>query len=426
MDEQSRVDEQEPVAEEVAEALEEEKEQARRFSLEDIRNGNWFISLLKRVLRTFDHNARASYFQQKYPGLSRDALADKLISVTSQHAAIAGGITGATTTVDQIATLTSLGLTTSLFVGSIGGEMLYTTAIQLRLVLDLSVVYGIEFDPEDPEDIMVIFGYALGVAPVEFIGATLTTAAATTAKTLVKTYISGETLRAVKKFGSKYLGVKILQRSIIKYAMPVASTATGSMYNYITTQSLGYIASAHFRNLGAASEELKKLVSRQKTYDMVFPAAMMYIAQVDEKMNEQELQLYMSTLKRMSLEGHTNEEFKCLVDTEESIIAAIQKLVVPEQKQCLLDLLILMAIYDGKLVDAEEAFLTKVAETLDIAMDMEQVQQRVREYEAVVKETIGNQTSSAIKAAAAKVREKMKRTNQQQEQVEGATAEGAA
>jgi uncharacterized protein (DUF697 family) len=56
-------------------------------------------------------------------------------------------------------------MTAAIFVGAIGAEMLYLAQIQMRLVLDLSVVYDLQLDPEDPEDVMMIFGYALGVTP---------------------------------------------------------------------------------------------------------------------------------------------------------------------------------------------------------------------------------------------------------------------
>jgi hypothetical protein len=84
---------------------------------------------------------RAKYFHQKYPFLPRDEIADKLISVTTRWATIAGGIAGATTTADQITAIGSAGMTLPLFLGAIGAEMIYLASIQMRLVLDLSVVY---------------------------------------------------------------------------------------------------------------------------------------------------------------------------------------------------------------------------------------------------------------------------------------------
>jgi hypothetical protein len=49
----------------------------------------------------------------------------------------------------------------------------------------------------------------------------------------------------------------------------------------MTTKSVGRIAKAHFKNRGQVTDELRTLVSRQNTYDLAFPAAAMYMAQVD-------------------------------------------------------------------------------------------------------------------------------------------------
>ena len=87
---------QDEVAEaEVSSELEEAKSFAKTLKIEDVKSGQWFIALLQKVVQSYDRNARAEYFQQKYPGLPPDDIADILISVTVKYATIAGAITGA-------------------------------------------------------------------------------------------------------------------------------------------------------------------------------------------------------------------------------------------------------------------------------------------------------------------------------------------
>lgn len=203
-----------------------------------------------------------------------------LISVTVRYAAVAGGIAGTSATANQLTTVASAGLTAPLFFGTIGSEMIYLSYIQMRLVLDLSVVYDLQLDPDDPEDVLMVFGYALGVAPTELVGAGARKAAGAGTATVIKKYISKDVLKAIQNFAQK-LGFKILQRTILKYAVPVASAAVGSSYNYTTTRTLGKIAKSHLKNRGEVTEELRNLVSRQNTYDLVFPAAVLYTVQVD-------------------------------------------------------------------------------------------------------------------------------------------------
>ncbi len=194
--------------------------------------------------------------------------------------------------------------------------MLYLAQIQMRLVLDLSVIYDLQLDAEDPEDILMIFGYALGVTPTEMLGKGLQAAARAATKGAVKKYISKDTLKAVQKFASR-LGFKILQRTILKYAVPVASAAIGSSYNYVTTKSVGRIAKAHLKNRGKVTDELRILVSRKNIYDLAFPAAVMYVAQVDGYFSQKEKELYKAMLSRMSFDEHTQAEFQKLIASKD-------------------------------------------------------------------------------------------------------------
>ena len=162
---------QDEVAEvEVASELEEAKSFAKTLNIEDVNSGQWFITLLQKVAQSYDRNARAEYFQQKYPGLPPDEIADVLVSITVKYATIAGAITGAAVSLNQIAALSTAGMTIAVMTGAIGTEMVYLARIQMRMVLDLSVVYDLQLDPDDPEDVLMIFGYAMGVAPVEMAG----------------------------------------------------------------------------------------------------------------------------------------------------------------------------------------------------------------------------------------------------------------
>ena len=105
-------------------------------------------------------------------------------------------------------------MTAALFIGSIGTEMLYLAQIQMRLVLDLSVVYDLQLDSEDPKMLMIL-GYALGVTPTEMLGKGLQVAAGAATKGAVKEYVSKGTLKAIQDFARR-LGFKILQRTILK------------------------------------------------------------------------------------------------------------------------------------------------------------------------------------------------------------------
>ena len=379
----------------VSKEMEDAKTFAKTLNFEEVKSGEWFIKLLQQVVRAYDRNARASYFQKKYPGLSPDEIADILTSVTVTYATIAGAIAGVAATADQIATISSAGLTAALFVGTIGAEMLYLSNIQMRLVLDMSVLYDLQLDPEDPEDILMIFGYALGIAPAEMLGKGLQVAASAGAKSAVKKVFSKGTLEALKKFAQR-LGFKILQRTIIKYAVPVASAAVGSGYNYIATKSVGKIAKAHFMNRGKVTDELRAVISKQNIYDLAIPAAAMFMAQVDGNVSSKEKELYRAMLSRMSFEEHIPADFNRLISEEHSILDAVSQIEDVELRKALIELLTLMAIYDGILANEEREFLVSAAERLGVSLDIEQVEKRAKEYQVIVEKNLLERTAGAM------------------------------
>lgn len=383
----------------VYEGFDEAKQFARKLDFEEVKSGEWFVELLQKVVYAYDRNARSEYFRQKYPGLSPDEIADILTSVTSRYATVAGGVAGATATSAQLTTLTSFGMTAPLFMGTIGAEMIYLARIQMRLVLDLSVVYDLQLDPEDPEDMLMVFGYALGVAPTELLGAAASKAAAGGTRTLVRKYISKNILKAIQDFARK-LGFKILQRTIIKYAVPVASAAVGGSYNYVATKSMGKIAKSHFKNRGKFTAELQTLVSRQNTYDLVFPAAALYVAHLDGELSSKEWELYRTMLSRMSFPKHIQDEFKKLADNEANLIEAATRIEDQELRSSLMDVLVLMAVCDGELAEEEREFLASTAGRLEVPLDLDKVEKRTRDYRVAARQGMAERVASSARDTA--------------------------
>lgn len=281
--------------------------------------------------------------------------------------------------------------------------MFYLTRIQMRLVLDLSVMYDLQLDPNDPEDILMIFGYALGVAPSEMVGKGIQVAAGAGTKYAVKKYISKGTLKTIQDMGRR-IGFRILQRTIIKYTVPVASAVVGSSYNYVTTKSIGKIAKSHLKNRGKVTDELRQLVSRQNTYDIAFPAAAMYIAQVDGQFLAKEKEFYRALLSRMSFDEHTQAEFQKLISDEGNILGAIGEIEDDEVRGSLVEVLVLMAVYDGELGEKEREFLTRTAVQLGVPIDIDEVEQRAKDYRVVVEKGFVKKTTGAAKDVAGSVK----------------------
>lgn len=256
-----------------------------------------------------------------------------------------------------------------------------------------------QLDADDPEDMMMIFGYALGIAPTEMLGKGIQVATRGATEYAVRKYVSKGTLKAIQDFG-KRIGIRILQKSILKYTVPVVSAVVGSSYNYVTTKTLGRIAKSHISNRGKVTEELRLLVSRQNTYEIAFPAAAMYMAQIDGEFSAKEKEFYRAMLTRMSFEKHTQAEFQKLLKNEGNILEAVAQIEDEELKSSLVEILVLMAIYDGELVEVERDFLTKTAGQLNINFDIDEVEQRAKDYRVVVEKNVFQKTAGSVKEAA--------------------------
>ncbi len=212
----------------------------------------------------------------------------------------------------------------------------------------------------------------------------------------VKKYVSKATLEAVQAFGRR-IGVKILQRSIIKYAVPIVSAGIGSSYNYFTTKTVGRVAKTHLKNRGKVSEELRKLISKKNTYHIVFPAAVMFMAQVDGKMTSIESEFYKAVLSRLKLEEYDKDEFGLLLSSRDNILEAIQMIEDGLMRENFVKVLALMAIYDGEFSIEEKEFLMDVASKLDIEIDIEDIENQAKEYKVIVEENVIQKTTGVIK-----------------------------
>ncbi len=228
------------------------------------KSGEWLPILVKKSFKSYYDNASAAYFRRKYPGLKEDAIVKKLTTVAAKNAAILGAITGAAISVDEIIALVTaaptggLGLPAQMSAGlaALATEAVVLIGIQLKLIAEIAKLLGVRLDPDDPEDILVILEFAIGGAGIEAAGKFTAKMGGAATRRFVRKKISKSTLEALKRWGAK-LGIKILQRSIIKYAVPIVSALIGSTWNYLATMKVGGIAADHFRK--RRSERAKKV-----------------------------------------------------------------------------------------------------------------------------------------------------------------------
>lgn len=220
---------------------------------ESFKKGEWLLRLIAKSFRDYFERANADYFRSKYRTLATEEIAKKLIKVAARNSAILGGVVGAVVSTDEIiAILTaggggiSLPANITIALAAIASEAVLLVRMQLQLVANLGKLYEVPLNPDDPEDVLIILAYALGGSVAELAGKAGMKVGGRITEKAIQKHISKGVLKAIKKVARK-IGVKILQRTIIKYAVPLASMGIGSGWNYLATKSIGRIATKHFK-----------------------------------------------------------------------------------------------------------------------------------------------------------------------------------
>ena len=219
------------------------------------KSGEWFFKMIAGSLKSYFLKADFEYFQKKYPKKDKDYISGKLISVAAKNASLVGALTGAAVSADEIAAIFTfgeggIGIPANITIGvsALLSESVVLVRIQLKLIFELSKIYNMELDPNDPEDILIIFAYALGGSAAEAAGKIGMKVGSHILEHAIKNNIRKDVLKSLQKIGAK-MGIKILQRSIIKYTLPLASIGIGTGWNYFSTKSIGKIAIKHFKHL---------------------------------------------------------------------------------------------------------------------------------------------------------------------------------
>jgi uncharacterized protein (DUF697 family) len=224
---------------------------------------DWLLELIQRTFKNHSERATAEYFKQKYPSQSSDVIARELTKVACQNAVCLGALTGIATSADEIVAIVAggegiVGLPANvlIFAGAASAEAYVLVKIQVQLVANLAKLYGTPLDPDDPEDIQTILHYAFGGVAAESLGRLDVKAVKNATQGAVSNYLSGETLQAIQKI-ARGLGLRILQRTIAKYAVPAASVLVGSPWNYWATKAVGKRAMSGFSERAKHKDELR-------------------------------------------------------------------------------------------------------------------------------------------------------------------------
>lgn len=265
----------------------------RGLSFEEIKDGGWFAKLLTFSLSTYTKKVDAAYFQEKYWGVPPDAVVDQRVKLAARYASIEGGITASAYTGAIVATLGTAGAASPIAVpaalATVMVDLAYISQLQLRTAYDIAVLYGVNLDLDDPQDLWKLIRVSFSIKGGELAREGAIVIVPAMMRPLIKRIFSGPVLAAAK--GLPFVGKFLLQRNLIKFAIPVVGIPFTAGVNYFTTLMAGHHAQKIFRNEGRIVEVADRISARTEHPQLLLWLSWLVILS-DGKSNEDETMLF--------------------------------------------------------------------------------------------------------------------------------------
>jgi hypothetical protein len=302
--------------------VEQERAELKQFikglSADDIKSGDWFAKLCAQAMSSYRQKVDWQYFQERYEGVPADAVVDQRIKMASRYAALEGGLSAGAYTAAVAATIGSLGGASPAAVPAAVTTMMvdvaYTTRLQLRLAYDISVLYRVPLDLDDPDDMWKLIRVAFTIKSGEVARQGVIKSVPVMVRPVIKRFYSKAVLSAAK--GLPVVGRYLLQRNVIKIGIPVVGVPLAVVMNRYTTLLAGRHAQAVFRN-EARVIEFAEGMSRRSRHPRLLLWVAWFVIRADKKITDDEA-LLMRHLVRLVREQHqvVDKELADLVDID--------------------------------------------------------------------------------------------------------------
>ena len=348
------------------------KDFAQGLSLDDLRQGAWFAKLVKFSLDQYVKEVDAAYFEAKYPGLPADALVQARLQLAARYASIEGAISAGAYTGAVAATIGTGGGASPLTLPAAGVsfvlDLLYMSNLQLRLAYDISVLYRVPLDLADPEDLWKLIRIAFAIKGGEAGREALGKGVPVLLRPIIKKIFSGSTLTAAKSL--PVVGRYLLQRNLIKFAIPAVGVPLSMAVNYWSTRVAGNEAVKVFRQEARIVEAARRMTERTVHHSELL-WVLWLIIKSDALIHENERLL----LKHVTaLVGDLDSELSALAGLK-STIDVDQKMVwsmlaaASGDLEVLYHAAVVAAAIDGKINVNELTNLRNLAEYCSVTFD---------------------------------------------------------
>lgn len=372
------------------------KELVNAFSWQEIKEGDWFNKVVQYMLKSYAEEIMAQggveFFRKKYPGETIEMIAQRLCSLATNYAALAGGSSGAASSAAFAATIGTAGGAGVIAVPTtltlIAAEMFYTTQLQIRLIYDLSILYGRPVNLDDPEDLYRIFCMAYGIsAATGSAGSMVKATAPEVARAQLRSLIHGNT-KAIQAMATKLLGPRIgrtiTQKAILRTAVPVVGIAISASWNYVSTRLIAERAHRELRSIARLRDEVKYMQAdlyAQRESARLIIESMLVLFMSDNHIDDFEHQLYTSIAQALDISEDQRKELEETVNVSlAETLTRLSKVQDPALVSVLIRCWCLVVVADGQLSDMELKTLQQFYDVLGQKFDITSLQEKAREF----------------------------------------------
>jgi hypothetical protein len=340
----------------------------------DIKNGDWFTSLLYMSVKSYAAKVDAAWFREKYAGIPVDAIVEKRIRLAQTYNAIAGGLSASVYSAAALSAIFTAGLSLPIAGVSLVTDLCMTTQIQLKLAYDLSVLYNTPINIDDPEDLIKLVHVAFGVKGSQVLQQAVQKLSPAATTFLVKKTASGATLTFLKAL--PVVGKFLLQRNIIKMAIPFVGIPIGAGLNFYTTGQVGKLAKQIFREEAVIKEFANQTPDLLGEHPELAIGVVLSAVSADGQFAEREVTL-MKSLLEVWKDDLDKSFIKSLENTmynsKSELIAKVAK-CTPDIRQELYELACYAISVDRVIMKQEEQFIRELAQGTGISFSKDDLE----------------------------------------------------
>ncbi|MBK8213688.1 MAG: hypothetical protein IPK71_08050 [Myxococcales bacterium] len=260
-------------------------------------------------------------------------------------------------------------------------DLFFTTQIQLRLAYDIATLYGVTPNLDDPIDLIDILKAAFGIKAGELARNAVQGAAPEAARQGIKTVVKGPLLAALRAF--PIIGKHLLQRNIIKFAIPFVTIPLSLGMNYLTTRSIGLRVSSTCRGRSAIKESANQIDVAALDDPKLLLRTLWMITNADRKTDVREALLVknvVSRMKALGVDSDAIQDVERLVNFDREAYLSEVGWTPREVAAELYRAACLCAAVDGTLHKEEIAALKDLAHACDIVFDESKIREDAKRW----------------------------------------------